>query len=298
MAGRIFDIQRFCIHDGPGIRTTVFLKGCPLRCLWCHNPEGWSPVPELSFQPEKCIGCGYCLRTCPRRAHEMQDGRHVLFRERCIACGECTRECYACALERVGRELTVDEVLEEVLRDAPFYHTSGGGLTLSGGEPLEQAAFCEALLAAAKGSGLHCCVETCGEAGFATFERLLPHVDLFLYDLKETDPDAHRACTGVTNTRILDNLRALHARGVPIRLRLPIIPGVNDRPGHFEALGRLCAELPRLEGAEVMPYHALGTGKRLRLGHDGRPGLDVAPVATETADAWRAALRRCGVPVA
>lgn len=297
MAGRIFDVQRFCIHDGPGIRTTVFLKGCPLTCDWCHNPESVSSATQLSFLPEKCIGCGYCFRACSREGHRMIDGRHALARERCVACGECARECYAKAIETVGRDATVGEVIDEVLRDRPFYETSGGGMTLSGGEPLAQVEFSEALLIEAKREGLHCVVETCGLAGFDRFERIRPHVDLFLFDVKETDPARHREFTGADNGPILENLRRLHDAGSAILLRLPLVPGFNDREDHFEAVGRLASELPRLEGVEVLPYHPLGEGKRERM---GMPPARRTPGATpEKAEIqrWIRALRDAGAPV-
>jgi len=213
MTGMIFDIQKFSIHDGPGIRTTVFLKGCPLRCLWCHNPEGVSPHRQVSFTPDRCIGCGYCFQHCPRGLHKMVDEKHVLEREGCAVCGKCAEACYAEALEVIGREASVEEVVEEVLRDKPFYETSGGGMTLSGGEPLLQIDFTEALLKRAKELGLHCCVETSGFGAFENLARIAPCVDLFLYDVKETDNERHIELTGVPNTTILANLRTLHDEG-------------------------------------------------------------------------------------
>jgi pyruvate formate lyase activating enzyme len=292
--GTIFEIQRFSIHDGPGIRTTVFLKGCPLNCAWCHNPEGISARPHLSFVPEKCIGCGYCFRACPKVAHSWQDGRHVLDREVCVACGTCAAECYAGGLELVGRSITVGEALDEVLRDEPFYQTSGGGMTLSGGEPLYQIEFSEALLDAAKQAGLHCCVET---SGCAPYERLRPSTDLFLYDIKESDPERHRQYTGAGVEQILDNLRILHARGARLRLRCPIVPGYNDRPDHFEGIAALARSLPGLDGVEVMPYHSFGDSKldRMGLSAEGRAQSRI-PEAPEIAG-WVKCLRDLGAPV-
>jgi len=298
VSGSIFDIQRFSIHDGPGIRTTVFLKGCTLRCLWCHNPEGIRPEPQLSFLPERCIGCGYCARVCPNDAHRMDPERgHVLDRGRCTVCGACAEECYAGALELVGREATPRDVLDVVLRDRTFYETSGGGLTLSGGEPLMQVDFAEALLRAAKEAGLHCAVETCGHVGFDRFERLLPFVDLFLYDVKETDPARHADFTGASNDAILANLRALHERGASVLVRLPIVPGLNDRPDHFRAIAGLARELPGLLGFEVMPYHRLGTGKRERFGIGEDPLSHVQAPDAETVAGWVRELRELGVHV-
>ncbi len=295
VTGFIFDIQKFCIHDGPGIRTTVFVKGCPLRCLWCHNPESIDPGRNLSFDPRKCIGCGYCFRVCPRDAHAMDGEQHVVRREECALCGSCTAECYAGALEMAGREVTVEEALAEVMRDKPFYDTSGGGMTLSGGEPLQQIEFTEALLRAAKAEGLHCCVETCGHAPFSRVERLLPYVDLWLYDVKETDSDRHAELTGVPNDRILGNLRELGACGAAVRLRLPIIPGCNDRPDHFRAVAALAAELGGLERVEVLPYHRLGESKRERFGL-GDQTLTSQPPEEEEIAGWLAQLRELGVP--
>ena len=296
VSGWIFDVQRFSIHDGPGIRTTVFMKGCPLRCAWCHNPEGVRAVGELSFIPERCIGCGWCFRVCRQQAHQTVAGAHVLARTKCIVCGACATECHAKALELVGREATVAEVLAEVLRDTPFYETSGGGLTLSGGEPLLQIEFTEALLAQAKAAGLHCCVETCGEADWQRFERIRRLVDLFLFDCKETDPAQHRRFTGVSNKRILENLHRLDAHGAAIILRCPIIPGVNDRDDHFEGIRRLAAGLAHVRGVELMPYHRLGEGKVARFGLDGAARISAATPAPETVAEWKRKLGGCVLP--
>ena len=263
--GRIFDIQRFSIHDGPGIRTTVFMKGCPLRCVWCHNPESLDREPELSFVPDKCIGCGFCFQACVRGGHTMEDGRHSLLRASCVRCGACAEKCPSQALEVVGKEMTVPEVLAEVLRDKPFYETSGGGMTLSGGEPLSQFGFSHALLLAAKGEGLHTCVETCGYGPKKKFLELLPVVDLFLWDYKETDPEKHKRFTGVSNSRILASLRALDAAGASVILRCPIVPGYNDREDHFTGIAHLANELRNVREIHIEPYHPLGKAKSERL---------------------------------
>ena len=296
VTGRIFDIQRFSIHDGPGIRTTVFLMGCPLRCQWCHNPEGQSGAAQISFVAEKCIGCGYCAAACRQGAHQIQAGQHSFERGKCLACGECTTGCHTGALECIGREITVDEALATALRDEPFYRQSGGGLTISGGEPLMQLDFTAELLRAAKAAGLHCAVETCGYANEGWVERLQPLVDLFLYDLKETDPARHREFTGVDSARILANLHALHDAGSAVLLRLPIVPGLNDRLDHFTGIATLARRLPRLVGVEVMPYHRLGSGKQQRLGQPD-PLPDIPAPNSVTVDGWVAALRHLGVPV-
>ena len=294
--GRIFEIQRFSIHDGPGIRTTVFLKGCTLRCLWCHNPEGIDVAQAISFMPGRCIGCRYCFSVCKHNAHRMEGDRHVLDREACALCGSCTEKCYSGALELVGRNMTVPEVMDEVLRDKPFYETSGGGMTLSGGEPLMQIEFVATLLHAAGQAGLHRAVETCGHVAREKFRRILDDVNVFLYDIKDIDSARHRELTGSSNEQILDNLRFLHDSGAAVLVRLPIIPGLNDREDHFQGIARLAAGLPKLLGFEVMPYHPLGTGKFHRLG--GKDPLDaIASPSSAAVSDWIGALRNLGVPV-
>jgi len=266
MKGMVFDIKKFAIHDGPGIRTTVFLKGCPLHCLWCHNPESQEQKPELSFMPDKCIGCGWCFKACPVGAHRMENGVHILDRSKCIRCGKCAEQCYAGACTLIGKEMTGEDVLAEVLKDKPFYETSHGGMTISGGEPMQQFEFTRELLHAAKQAGLHNCLDTCGFAPLEHYRTLLPDVDLFLYDLKETDPARHEQYTGVPLQPILDNLKALDADGAQISLRCPIIPGLNDRADHFRAIAAAAAALKHVVEINLMPYHPLGESKLPRLG--------------------------------
>jgi glycyl-radical enzyme activating protein len=258
--GRIFDIQYFSVHDGPGIRTTVFLKGCPLRCLWCHNPEGISQEKHLSYSENKCIGCGSCTRVCS--AHRLVNGRHVLDRTACSGKMLCAGCCPTQALGVVGRDVTVNDVLSEVLRDTRFYETS---VTFSGGEPTMQPEFLLNLAMACKNEGLHVAVETSGCCSFGVLASIAPYVDLFLYDCKETDSELHRQYTGVDNSLLKDNLKKLHDLGARILLRCPIICGLNDRDGHFRGIAQLFSQLPNLSGVELLPYHPLAASKSGRM---------------------------------
>ncbi len=266
MKGRIFNIQRFCVHDGPGIRTTVFFKGCPLSCAWCHNPESQRARAEIFFSPEKCIGCGACVTACPKHLHAFSDTRHVYERAECDACGACAGVCPAGALEKCGREAEAGEILAQALRDADFYRSSGGGITLSGGEPMAQSKFALELARGAKAAGLHVCLETCGACPRAELERILPYVDLFLYDFKLADGEAHRCYTGSDNALILENLAFLSRAGANMILRCPIIPGVNFTDEHFEAIARTVRENPGILKVDLEPYHPLGIDKARRLG--------------------------------
>lgn len=270
--GLVFDIKKFAIHDGPGIRTTVFLKGCPLNCLWCHNPESISGNPELSFLPDKCIGCGYCFEACPNKAHQMDGDKHVIKRDICQQCGICNLKCYAHALELIGKEMTVEEALTEVMKDKPFYETSGGGMTISGGEPMAQFEFTKELLTAAKKEDLHTCLDTSGFAKFAKYEELLKLVDIFLYDIKETDPGKHQDATGVPIDLIQENLQKLDQAGAKTVLRCPVIPGMNDREDHFAKIAELADSLSNVLEINIQPYHPLGKSKNERIGKEFEMG--------------------------
>lgn len=297
VTGVIFNIQRFSINDGPGIRTNVFLKGCPLRCRWCHNAESLRPQRELRYRAAACVGCGACAAVCEHGGHIVTEGEHRVDRTVCVACGRCAEACFYDALEVAGRTITVAEVLEEAERDRPFYESSGGGITLTGGEPAAQSEFAVALLTAARNRGLHTCVETCGHAPWAVMERLAAVTDLFLYDYKETDPIKHKAFTGVDNRRILENLRRLDERGCQTVLRCPVIPALNDREEHFKGICALANGLKNVTEIHVEPYHALGSEKYAQLG-EAYTLHDIPMPGEETVKGWIAALQAgTAVPV-
>lgn len=257
--------MRFSLHDGPGIRTTVFLKGCPLACAWCHNPESQSPLPELMLRPNLCIACLECVSACPQGAVYVENGPPVTRKQVCLACGTCAEVCAAGARELVGRRMSVQAVLAEVLKDLPFYDQSGGGVTISGGEPLQQPEFLRALLSECQRSGLHTALDTCGHAPWQALELVRPYVDLFLYDIKAVDEHLHRQVTGVCNDLVLNNLRRLCQLGHSVILRLPLIPGVNDSPAHLRAAAALAGSLPGVLRLDLLPYHPAGVEKYRRL---------------------------------
>lgn len=265
-SGWIFDVKRFSIHDGPGIRTTVFLKGCPLRCLWCDNPESQQIEPQILFWKDRCLGCDACLDACPQSAIAVDArGRKTVLSDRCDLCGACLEACYAEALEQVGCLVTVEEIVSLVEADAPFYEQSGGGMTLSGGEPLAQPAFSRRLLEESRRRGIHTAVETCGHAPWEVWETLLPHLDLILYDLKTVDAAKHRRLTGLSNQLILENLRRLAQADGHVIIRRPVIPGCNDDPQGMHALARLVKKLNRVDEVHLLPYHRLGESKYQQL---------------------------------
>lgn len=265
VTGIVFDIKKFSIHDGPGIRTTVFFKGCPLNCWWCHNPESQAPEPELVFWEGRCIRCGACLEVCDPGAIFWDGDVVSTDGEKCTLCGACAEACYAEAREIVGREMTVAQVMAEIERDVPFYDESGGGVTFSGGEPLAQRDFLLALLRACREKEIHTAVDTCGFATWETFDNIREYVGLFLYDLKLMDAAKHQKFTGVSNGLILRNLQALSQRGHDIFLRVPIIPGINDDDEEVRRIGAFAAALPRLERVDILPYHRAGVEKYGRL---------------------------------
>ena len=262
--GIVFDIRKYSIHDGPGIRTAVFFKGCPLSCWWCHNPESQSAAVEMIFRESRCIACQACLAACEQGAITWNGNGPVTDSEKCRRCGACAAVCYAEARQQVGRELTVEHVMAEIERDIAFYDESGGGVTMSGGEPLLQRDFLSALLQACREKEIHTALDTSGFAAWETIERIRGYVDLFLYDLKLIDDARHRQFTGVSNAPILRNLQALSQRGHAIRLRVPVIPGINADDESVRQIGAFAAALPHLNGVDLLPYHRIGIDKYIR----------------------------------
>ena len=277
LSAMIFDIERNSYVDGPGIRTTVFFKGCPLSCVWCHNPESQSFEKQMMFYKNKCIGCGKCREVCPNHLKS------------CDFCGNCELYCPADARKICGKEYTIDEVLKEIVKDKPFYENSSGGVTLSGGEPLAQYDFTLELLQKAKENGIHTAVETCGYAEKSKILEIAKYVDLFLFDCKETDPELHKKYTGVDNKVILENLKALSDAGSKINLRCPIIPGFNDRAEHFKGISEIADKFSGIEHIEIEPFHPLGESKYSAL---GRKYANIKTPDTETVRRWKETIER------
>jgi pyruvate formate lyase activating enzyme len=262
--GIVFDIRKYSIHDGPGIRTAVFFKGCPLSCWWCHNPESQSAAVEMIFRENRCIACEACLAACEQGAIAWNGNGPVTDLEKCRQCGVCAAVCYAEAREQVGRAMTAEQVMAEIERDIAFYDESGGGVTFTGGEPLLQRDFLSALLQACREKEIRTALDTSGFAAWETIERIRGYVDLFLYDLKLIDDARHRQFTGVSNAPILRNLQALSQRGHAIRLRVPVIPGINADDESVRQIGAFAAALPHLNGVDLLPYHRIGIDKYIR----------------------------------
>lgn len=277
-AATIFAIKRYALHDGPDIRTTIFFKGCPLACHWCHNPEGIDFVVDILSLAEKCVGCGECLGNCPARALELTPAGIHRDHDRCTLCGTCIDTCPALAHEPTGRRIGLDELVMEISKDLPFFDQSGGGITCSGGEPLCQPEFLHAFLAACGRLGIHRAVDTSGFAPTATLLRIAEIADLFLFDLKLMDSTRHRRYTGVDNQIILANLKSLAATGKPVRIRIPLIDGVNTDEENIHASGAFAAGCA-VEGIDILPYHPSATAKYRKLKKNYQGTSFTAPTA-------------------
>jgi glycyl-radical enzyme activating protein len=293
MKGIVFDIQRNSLNDGPGIRTTVFLKGCSLNCLWCHNEESIDTKPLLRFYPDRCTSCMECVKVCKASAHLDVNGKHEVDFDKCIQNWDCIAVCLYDALAKTGRETDVPEVMETVLKDNAYYKNSGGGMTISGGEPMLQFEYTLELLKKAKENKIHTCLDTTGNAAWSNFLKLLPYTDIFLYDYKESDPERHKDYTGADNKLILDNLNKLDKAGAQIILRCPIIPGLNDRDDHFLAISKLSKSYKNIKEIHLLPYHTMGVGKAIQHGiKKGRNEFHVP--SEEEKNQWKTTLDRYG----
>jgi len=297
MTGCVFDLKRYSIHDGPGIRTTVFLKGCALRCLWCHNPESIHAGPELMHWPSRCVRCHACVKACPTGAiYADASGAVAIDRAKCDYCGKCADACLYDAMQIVGREMSVEDVLAEVERDRVFYEQSGGGVTLSGGDPSVQAGFAEALLDACRSRGIRTALDTAGLPMNGALERLARKADLVLYDLKVLDDVRHREFTGVSNAPILANLERLAAAGPKIWVRIPLVGGVNDDDDNIRRTIAFLSSLKTIRRVGLLPYHAGGLDKARRIGRESDFRRFTAPPEGRIA-AIEAAFRQAGFDV-
>ncbi len=290
----VTEIQRFCMHDGPGIRTTVFLKGCPLRCEWCHNPETQIEESEILFYEKKCIGCSLCVSVCDSNVHKI-DVEHFLNRNNCIHCGYCISNCPTGALELCGKDMTIEQIISVVEKDVAFYGKNGG-VTLSGGEPFVQKSAAIAFLKECKNRGISCVVETCGHVNTDILLEAAPYVDMFLWDIKDTDSIRHEKYTGVSNDLILKNLSVINEINAKIRLRCILVNGINTEMNHYESLASIALGIKNLDGVEFIPYHAYGGSKAVFLGgkDSGRKEWIPHPEEVERA---KSVLRNFGVSV-
>lgn len=274
LSATLFDIQSASYVDGPGIRTTVFFKGCNLRCAWCHNPESQSPAPQMMFYASKCIGCGKCKEVCPAPAKD------------CTLCGKCALYCPGDARKVCGKVYTVEEVMRSILADRAFYEATGGGVTFSGGECMLQLDFLEEMLRCCKEENIHTCVDTAGHVPWTSFERILPYTDLFLYDVKSLDSDKHKQYVGVDNSLILSNLSRLLQKEIPVWVRYPLIPGVNDGEDDKLRLQAFYSTHGRPQKTEILPYHKMGENKYSAIGRNVQP---FSVPAKEITDSFRQA---------
>ncbi len=264
-SGIVFDIKKFSIHDGPGIRTTIFLKGCPLQCAWCHNPEGISPLPEIHLWEQRCIACGECVDACPESAVSFQGDLRLWDREICTRCGRCAGICPAETVQLIGKSMSIPEVIAEIEKDNIYYDQSGGGVTFSGGEPLNQTSFLNALLKKCKELKIHTAVDTSGLSPWKNYQEIIPFTDLFLFDLKIMDDDRHKEFTGASNRLILDNLEKLIEAGKYIVVRVPVIPGINDHPENIAETSTFLSSLGGIQNIDILPYHRIASDKYRRM---------------------------------
>lgn len=267
ISGIVFDIKRYAIHDGPGIRTTIFVKGCPLRCLWCANPESQILQPEIVWFEDKCIECSKCVSKCPADAIKIDEkNRRVIQWNICTLCGECSKVCPAEALNQIGKHMTVEEVMKEIEKDIIFYTLSGGGVTISGGEPLVQWKFVREIFRKCQEEAIHTALYTCGHSSWEIMKEVLEFVDLVLYDIKVIDAEKHLKYTGVTNRVILENAKRIDSEGIPLMIRIPIIPGYNDSEKSIRHTAEFIVRLKHVKEVGILPYHCYGLQKYKRLG--------------------------------
>ena len=288
---RYIDIKRFAVHDGPGIRTTLFLKGCSLRCIWCHNPESRFMQPELAIHYPKCTCCGECAKACS--CHQIVNGVHEFQRANCKACGKCTEACPSGALELFGKTMTADEAAAKLLEDRIFY-ADNGGITLSGGEPLLHSQFCAELLKIMKGEGIHCAVDTCGNVPWSAFETVLPFTDMFLYDFKCPDSEKHRRLTGSGNELILENLKKLDLTGKEIEIRMIMVPEHNMSEDDLHAAGKFLSTIKHISAVRLLSYHSLARSKFQAVGHPDTMPEVPSPDVNALENAAKI-LRSCGL---